>query len=237
MKQNPKRPKQLTQPKKSSQFSIDIDAKGAVIFLILVILTAATVFYLGMIIGKATRDPNAPQLMSNLEGEKDQTENESQVQKNLKIYDIRDESNKFSTIKKDSQKIIDKANRVINETRQEKEANQVVKRVKKKTIVRKPPAKKKFKPTWPSNEAEGKNQEKYTLQIFATKSMETATNIVKQLKRKGYGAYMLDVSIEGTKIYRIRVGKSSKSEIQKLKRDMKNVIAGIGSKPKILKIR
>lgn len=238
MRQNLNRPKQLAQPKKATQFSIDMDIKGVVVFLVLVILTAATVFYLGVIIGKATRDPNAPMLMSNQSEIKIKQDNESRVQKNLKIYDIRDESNKISTIKKDTQKIIDKANRVINETKQEEEKVQRRVRAKKeKVVAQKTPVKKKFEPTWPGNESAKKDRSIYTLQILATKSMEHATNFVKQLKRKGYGAYMVDVSIEGTKIYRIRVGKSSRSEIQKLQRDMKKVVEGIGSRPRIIKIK
>ena len=101
MKQTLKTKKTVTRPKKTNQFVIELDAKGIGFFLIMGLIAALLVFYLGYVFGKATRDPNAPPMQAQEQIKADADAQETTVQKNLKIFNIKeDEGNRIEDLKK-----------------------------------------------------------------------------------------------------------------------------------------
>ncbi|MCP4754204.1 MAG: hypothetical protein GY866_25235 [Proteobacteria bacterium] len=243
MKQTVKKRKKISTAKKSTQFSIDLDARGLIFFLVLVGLTAATVFYLGIIFGKATRNPNDPSLRPKSGVDLQPAGETSESPKNLNIFNIRDRGKSVETLKKDSEQLFEKTDKMIKESERSARQAEAKKRMEARTAVEKPvktaPRKaakpKTFTPQWPDV---GKSQDGgtklYTIQVAATKSKEKASRIVSQLRKKAFDAYMVDVMIQGAKIYRIRVGRQPKAKIRKMKVKLDRVVGGMGMKPKII---
>jgi hypothetical protein len=82
----------------------------------------------------------------------------------------------------------------------------------------------------------GLPEETYTIQAFATKDKDKADRIVRLLQLQQFDAYLEPVSIENQTIYRICVGKKSKSEIESLSQDLEKVTGDMGLKLTIKKI-
>ncbi|MCG8336722.1 MAG: SPOR domain-containing protein, partial [Proteobacteria bacterium] len=69
-----------------------------------------------------------------------------------------------------------------------------------------------------------------------TKDKNKADRIVRMLRRQKFDSYLAQVNIEGQTIYRVRVGKKSKAEIEKLDQDLQKVIGGMGMKSRKIKL-
>src|SRR3989339_1216031 len=69
---------------KSSQFSIEMDFRGVLVMALLAILTGATIFYLGVVFGKASRNPQEALKIAQETGQAP----EGEPPKDLKIYDL-----------------------------------------------------------------------------------------------------------------------------------------------------
>jgi cell division septation protein DedD len=228
-------PNKRTSPSRSTQFSIDLDVKGLIVFLVMVALTAATVFYLGVFYGKSTRDPNqdpVPQSATPAEG----TSAEGAVAiDRLNIYDIRDENKSLEQLRRDSQRTLERADALIQGT----ETAPTPARPAVKPAVA-PSAQSEngedFTPSWPDGQATGDGQTTlYSVQVLATRNLENANRIVLELKKKGYNAFVTEVTIENHKMYRVRVGRKPRNEIDALKNELEKVVAGIDSRPRIVR--
>ncbi len=227
-----------------THFSLEIDTKGIVIFSIMTLLTAGTIFYLGVIFGKAVRDPNIRQGqlpgMSANEGEDGSVK---KLRNNLKIYDIRDknpkkdEQSEISTFKKDILKKSDEADQLINfsqDVLRESKAGNKSNQVKTKEMVApdKPVKKITASPVeknkaWPDNTARSPTGV-FTIQILATKNRSRAESFRDQLKAQNFDAYITEIKLQGKMIYRVRVGRRNKNEIQQLKARLSTAVKGLG---------
>ncbi|MFH2132608.1 MAG: SPOR domain-containing protein [bacterium] len=240
MKQKPKPIKKTitqTKPKRPTQLAIEMDVKGIGFFLFLGLAAALIVFYLGYTFGQATRDPNAVAQQAQVQGDEAGETSAADVQKELKIFDIRGDSGSgIEDLKKDSNQAMDNVNKLISETRSEQKRNQVdpVPPPVKNTpeVVRKETD---FTPKWPdSSEKTKTGDDLHTYQIITTKDIQKANSIVRQLKRKGFDAYMVDIDLQGTRLYRVRVGRGTRAELQAIEEKLNKVIAGVG-KPRLMK--
>ena len=229
MKQKVKPIRKAMPDKKPTRFAIDMDVKGIGFLLLLGLGTALIVFYLGYTYGKATRDPNSIAMQSSESSQARENALENEVQKNLKIYDVREENaSKIEELRRSSKETLNDANRIIAETRQSQEQREA---------VRSAPAKPKraetkegaFKPQWPENARETKSDGPlYTYQIMSTTNIEKATSRVKLLKQRGFDAYRVAAKINGKLFYRVRVGRGTKDELKAIEDRLTRTIAGDG---------
>ena len=255
----------LIKKNRGSYFSLEIDKKGIIGLTIMMFLTAGTIFYLGVIFGKAMRDPNNQpfDLADPVSGDKNQKE-AKKIRNNLKIYDIRDkepkvtEQEQFSNFKRDLLKKNQEADEIINSSKevlekskaanQEKQAAlQTIKRPQKpiksvvesliKPVVEKPEKTTVKIPAKPATTApttvnkgwsESGSNELYTIQIIATKNRERADNLRIKLQGENFDAYVKEITLQGNKVYRVRVGRRNRSEIQQLKAQLSTSIQGLG---------
>lgn len=235
MKQTVKPKKKMTRPKKSNQFAIEMDVKGISFFLFLGLAAALLVFYLGYVFGKATRDPNTltAQTPSQIQAGSDLQE--SKVQKNLKIFDLKEDAGtRIKKLKKSSSETLNSANKIIAASKEQTRPVVAPKQKKRQPTTTKNDS--DFTPKWPDNSQNRKGGEDlYTFQIITTKNFEKASSFVKQLKRKGFDAYKDDVTIENKKLYRVRVGRKSRSQMLAIEEKLKKVVSGMG-KPRLTKI-
>jgi cell division septation protein DedD len=234
MKQKVKPVKKPVTQKKSTQFAIEMDVKGISFFMILGLGAALIVFYLGFTFGKATRDPNVASLQQSAQTQEAEEEKAIEVQKNLKIFNIREDSgSKIAALKKSSAETLNDANRIIEESKQESKIAQPAAAENKPVIKKKEPA---FTPQWPDKAAKKKrNGVLYTYQIIVTKDIQKATKIVQGLKKKGFDAYKMNFELEdGRQLYRVRVGRGTKAELKSIEGDLKKVVSGVGN-PKLTK--
>ncbi|MDH5560148.1 MAG: SPOR domain-containing protein [Deltaproteobacteria bacterium] len=235
LKSNINRPKQK---KNKSQFTIDIDLKGLVLFLFLSLLSAVIIFYLGMVFGKATRDPNTS-ITKSEKSVQDSVKLESgdeQSEDKLSFFNIRDEKDSLSTLKKDFEDIDKKTDDLIEDNKirlersseEEKtiEPEKIVK-IKQKSAV---PLEIKLEKRWPENSqsTSAKKGKLFSLQVLATRDINKAQTFVKQLQQKLFPAYVTEITIENTKIYRVRVGKEDRSSIITMKAKLEKTVSGLG---------
>ncbi len=220
--------------KAGTQYSIDLDIKGVFFFIILALMTAVVVFYLGVMFGKASRDPNFKVSSATESKTEEKTDADKITTNDLEIYNIRtEEDKKISSLKKDTQSVLDEAERVIQQTKQRQAGPLELEKAEPQPAVKKP-----VQPTqWPDQPtAESLPKNTWTVQVFATKDKNKADRIVRMLRHQKFDSYLAQVNIEGQTIYRVRVGKRSKAEIEKLDQDLQKVIGGMGMKSRKIKL-
>ena len=226
--------------KSSSQFSIEMDLKGLVVFLSLATLTGATLFYLGLTFGKASRSANQKIDVQGITT----PQAELTPPKDLKIYDLggRDSNidqlkNQFEALKSDSEPAIHQEKLVVEEDTAKVKAL--------KTHVQQHPLQTKSEPpsqasagkpstpvvSWPDIVQDTQKKEAevlYTVQLLTTRQRSKADKLVNVLKQKGFSAYVDPINPEGTPLYRVRVSKENATQIQKIKARLTNVVQGLG---------
>ena len=70
----------------------------------------------------------------------------------------------------------------------------------------------------PAATAAARDSELYTVQVFSSKSRESAVGLVDRLKGMGFAAYLNQFQDSGRNTwYRVRVGKTNKTEAERLK--------------------
>jgi cell division septation protein DedD len=220
--------------KTATQYSIDLDIKGMFFFVILALLTAIVVFYLGVLFGKASRDPSAKALSAPESSVPGKTSADKITASDLEIYNIRsDDDTKISTLKKETKSVLEEADRVIRQSKTKQTKPVELKGSEPQPVAAKP----KQSSQWPDQSTTSdlpKNT--WTVQVFATKDKDKANRIVRVLRQQKFDAYLAQVNIEDQTIYRVRVGRKSKTEIEKLDRDLQKVIGGMGMKSRKIKL-
>lgn len=225
--------KQIAKPrKKATQYSIDLDLKGIIVLLGMSILTAGVVFYLGVIYGKASRDPG--KVTEQMQRPQTTVVKEEVIPETLEIYDIKDEAEEIDSLKQESKDIMEEVDRMLGEPGKQSGAERKAVEKPSKPVQAES---KKAEKTWPDTVTEqDSSRDLYTVQVFATKDQNKADRIVRTLKNRGFDAYHVLAVIENQKIYRIRVGRKSKDEVEPFKRELEKVVGGMGMSPRIIKI-
>jgi len=222
--------KRITHKGKPTQLSIELDIKALVFFLVLVALTASTVFYLGIILGRSMRDPNRVSPPAASAGAVETGTEAVQPTGKLNIYDIKNEAKDIEELKRDSTKALNKADSVLKQAEPAKPESPSA------SVPEKPaPATEEkpgsFTPTWPDDKTATDTKEvRYTIQIMATRDYEKAVRIVTEMRKKGFNAYLEDITVEENKIHRVRVGRVTKEEIEPLKTKLSKVVGGLDMK-------
>ena len=249
-----------SQPKKrktASQFSLDMDAKGLITFLVLAILSLATTFYLGMVFGKAQRVPGemAPQVGDKISAP--QIGGGEQPVEDLSIYNLKKDNTGLEDLKNDFDKINSQVDQVQGQETQRQnsraklEAEQAsggleiepppVEQPKKGSAKQAEAKKEKsFEPSWTDKVLNDNPQSSgplFSVQVMATRSRDRAQALVNQLRNKGFDAYLEEVKLESATIYRIRVGREPKARITQTKDKLNRNLKGMGSELKIIQIQ
>ena len=218
--------------KSATQFSIDLDVRGMILLFVLATFTAATVFYLGVIFGKASRNPNQDFKLSNTANPIKVEEKALTIPKDLKIYDINDEPTTNDNFTSNIKKELKKTDDIIKSTKKQIKSDNTKNQTDTKTATTKTPTK-----TWPDQKTVTiKSANNYTIQVFVTKSKEKASKITQQLRQKSFDAYIEEVSHQGNKLFKIRVGHKTKQEIPKLKAKLGKVVGGMGMGLSVIKL-
>ncbi len=210
------------------QFTVDLDIKGVILLSIMALATGITIFYLGVIFGKASRQPNLQPDQPNLEEKAATGESDLSIPKDLEVFDINDSPQQMEKLKENVQKALKKTDTVIRKTQeQEKPAAPVVR-----------PGKEQEGKKWPEQKTTVSKPTNniYTIQVFVTKSKEKANILTKQLRQKEFDAYVQEVKHENQKLYKIRVGRMSKEKIGELKEKLQKVVGGMGMGLNVVKI-
>lgn len=225
--------------KNSTLYSIELDVKNLIVLCLLAAFTGITIFYLGMLFGKATRDPNL-----GLVEDKRQTDDgtkpdvKKEIPKNLKIFDIRDQDKSLNNFKKDFDALSKKSDRLIDKEEEAQKAEEKLAAQAKR--ITSAPAQKSPAREWPerkSKTARLDSGEIYTLQVLATINKNKSNVITKQLIQKGFDAYVITDRVDNKTLYKVRVGRKGKGSIRSLKPRLDRVVAGMGVKTRLIKIK
>lgn len=223
-----------------SQFSIDMDSKGVVIFLVLVVLTAGSVFYLGMLFGKAERNAHEKVEIKGVAGEA--APEALKPPTDLKIYDLGGKSPEVGALQKEFNSLQESSAPTVEEETQalDQEAKDLesLKTQAKTPDQESAPAadKEETKPkaesnAWPDivkETTEKSNQALYSIQVLGTGNRAKADALVDQLKSKNFDAYVESLTSDGKQIYRVRVGRENAERIEKVKDRLEPYIKGLG---------
>lgn len=225
---------QKTTKSSPTQYTIDLDLKGILFFIVLAALTGVVVFYLGILFGKASRDPNIKAISTTEQPIPQSKSDERITSKDLEIYNIREEDTNLSDLKKNTQNLLQQADQMLSDS--SKPETPTTSKPATATPLNAPkPA--STAANWPekSNDKE-LPKDTYTLQVFATKDKDKANRIVRLLRQQDFDAYLAQVEIENQTIYRVRVGKKPKKEIETIDIKLQKVIGGMGMKSRIIKL-
>ena len=197
----------VSKSKDFTHFSIELDIKGFIVTGTLTMSILLVVFYLGVITGKATRDPQEASLIS-------------------KNTTLNNENNLNSTNGLTAFVTSDSSGRQISEW------NKRLKEITETTDKLKARVKEKSSPQL--NPAE-KIKGEYTIQVLVTSNESKAQKIVKSLKQRNFDAYLTSIvqSASKKKLFRIRVGKFGKEDAKKVKPKLQKAIGGLGIQEKI----
>ena len=222
--------------KASTQYTIDLDLKTMIFFLMLALATAVVVFYLGILFGKASRDPNQANVSTIETTPSNRSEEKVITEKDLEIYSIRTEEDTFSDLKKDSASVLKKADKMLETSPSSSESSSAPGDAVQ-TSASSSSEPESGPQTWPEQSPQDdlpKNT--YTVQVFATKDRDKAERIVRLLRQQQFDAYLARATIENQTIFRVRVGRKSRAEIEKTNEDLQKVIGGMGMKSRVLRI-
>lgn len=218
--------------KNKTQFNIDLDVRGMILLLVLGTFTAATIFYLGTIFGKASRNPNQDFNLGESANPIKVEDKTLTIPKDLKIYDINDDPKAIDDFTSNIKEELKKTENIIKSTENQIKLDEKKNQSDPVTTTTKPEKK-----NWPDQKTVTVTAaNNYTIQVFVTKSKEKANKITQQLRQKSFDAYVEEVSHEGNKLFKIRVGRKSKQEIQGLKEKLGKVVGGMGMGLSVIKI-
>ncbi len=207
--------------KNSTHFTIDLDIKGLILFLTMVALTGVTVFYLGVIFGKASRKPDEATSSKSFSESAAVKEDELSIPKNLKIFDIKDDPQKIDTLRQNVENALKKTDTAIKQGE-----DQLKDRAKPAEVTKQPNTK----------TITSKSLNIYTIQVFVTKSKEKANLLSRQLRQKNFDSHVLEVSHQGQKLYKIRVGRKSREKIKELEKKLQKVVESMGMGLSVIKV-
>ncbi len=252
----PVKPKK--KPGKAAQFSLDMDAKGIVALLVMLSLSLATAFYLGMVFGKAQRVPGlepVPGAEAPAQPEAGAAAGTTPAEqpKDLQIYQIKEDPSGLEDLKTDFQRMKEETDQVNQDETQREAQTKALEQAQDQgglaleddAAKAKPKAKPAEEPKANGEDWAGKvlsdnppkpTEPQWTIQVMATRSKPKADGLVTQLKRKGFDAYIDEVKVEGTSMYRLRVGKDSEDKINKVQKRLKDAGKGLDSEFKIVRL-
>ena len=177
--------------KASTQYTIDLDLKTMIFFLMLALATAVVVFYLGILFGKASRDPNQANVSTIETTPSNRSEEKVITEKDLEIYSIRTEEDTFSDLKKDSASVLKKADKMLETSPSSSESSSAPGDAVQ-TSASSSSEPESGPQTWPEQSPQDdlpKNT--YTVQVFATKDRDKAERIVRLLRQQQFDAYQI----------------------------------------------
>ena len=186
-----------------------MDVRGFFLFALLLILTGAVLFYLGITVGKSTRDPDKA-IVTETTRTAEPAKNDEAL-KDLAVFDMKEQFSNVEELEKSFQTITEESKTSATPAKAEKAQPQPVKKVEKA-------------------EAPKKDEKLYTIQVLATRSKDNANKYVRMLKRQSFDAYLQEVNVKGSTsmIYRVRVGKMDADGAKKTAAKLSGSVKGLG---------
>lgn len=233
-------------------FRIQLTLPVVVILTTLSTLSLATAFYLGMVIEKSVqRPPEYPDLETDISAEKPLSEedlkffglserNKEQESINLKeLRDLKKKTEELAKVKeKPELKTPEKPEPVTPEKPKSNSPEKIDITTKEipnpntpevpksdTTIVETPKIPDTVKePTVTKPSTASAEDSSYTIQVFASRKHENAIKLVEKLRSNGFEDAFIFKHTAGSKtLYRVRVGKVTRSETKKLADKLKNL--------------
>lgn len=223
------RPRAMTQ-RAQRTYRVEMGGRTVLVSLGLAVLTGLVIFYMGVLAGKSTRSAEAPEPVAQLPGESAPATpgnlafSESLLQDKPVVEDL---AQSQSQTARDTQDLLARAQREL--TVEEVPATPA-------PIARTPAAAQTPAPTSqagktmspapaakPSQAAKREPAgnaaatELFTVQVFSSKSRDSAAELVSKLKGLGFAAYLNQFQDSGRNTwYRVRVGRTNKAEAERI---------------------
>lgn len=232
-------------PTRQKGFRLEMSAATLVLYVLLTVASGVVVFYLGMVTGKSMRTPEVTPPVAGQQtptAEQAKTNGAPATPKSdLEFFKalqsetqaIEDLQAKKTQAAQETDEVVARAQREMTteapkpavKAAPKPEAKPETKPEPKAPVAKAPakppssaaPAAKPPEPKPTVAKAPAPKGEQFTVQVFVTRYHDKAQQLIADLKKKGFDAYLGQFQENKETLFRVRVGKGSREEADKLK--------------------
>lgn len=216
-------------------YRLEMESRTLYLLLSLIVLTGVVVFYLGVVTGKALRDPNAPVPLS-AEMRAPVGESASDVpQGGLALTDaLKAQDGTIEGLRVEQEGMARRTQALLNRAQKQLELQEVTPREQAKHEPAAAPASPlatgaptlpespRMKPPAPAAAAPQQDDGLYTVQVFSSQRQDNARALMNRLNQMGFAAYLNRFQAADKQVwYRVRVGRTSRGEAEALSARLK----------------
>jgi|SRR5579863_3500721 len=217
------RPGRPLSPSVRKAYRLEMAGRTVALLLGLMAVTGLVIFYLGVITGKGLRDPNAP-VTADAAATPAPANATAVPAANALNHALTAQNGQIEGLKSDESAADQQTQQLLTRGKQELALEDVTQRPDAKTASQpatkpapaKPAAPSETPQKKPAVAAKATNSEGgYTVQVFSSPQKQNAQEIVSDLKKKGFPAYLNQFQAADKRTwYRVRVGKGSRQEAE-----------------------
>lgn len=225
------RPRAMS-PRPQRTYRVEMGGRTVLVSLGLAVLTGLVIFYMGVLAGQGTRTAEAPEPVAELPGEAAPGTPDSLAFSDSLLQDkpvVEDLTRSQQQAAQDTQNLLARAREfTVEEVPTTPPAVARAPAAAPQAPAAQAPAQAARPPAQaPANAAPAPKRETatsntsgemFTVQVFSSKSRESAAELVGKLKGMGFAAYLNQFQDSGRNTwYRVRVGRASKADAERLK--------------------
>jgi cell division septation protein DedD len=221
-------------------YRLEMESRTLYLLLSLMTLTGVVIFYLGVVTGKALRDPNAPVTLSAQMGTALAPPGEAAQPGALAFSEaLKGDQTAVEGLREEGRNASRQTEALISEAQKQLELKEVTpatppaapKVAAAATPSAAPPAAPRSDapaaPAAPRASAPGKpaapDGELYTVQVFSSQRQDSALQLMERLRGQGFAAYLNRFEAADRQVwYRVRVGKTDKASAEELQARLKS---------------
>ncbi len=211
-------------------YRLEMEGRTLYLLLALMALTGVVIFYLGIVTGKALRDPNqsvplSAEVWTTGEGARQAAGEATEEEKLAFNEGLRADEKLIEGLKVQQEETGQRTDKLISEVQKQLELEEVAPPEAPKTAradqPSQPEAPAPAKPQAPRAGApaaqEAESGALYTVQVFSSQREQNARRLMNKLREMGFAAYLNRYEAANDKVwYRVRVGRAPQAEAEAL---------------------
>lgn len=215
-------------------YRLEMEGRTLYLLLSLMALTGVVIFYLGLVTGKALRDPNAPVALSAQLGAPAPDADASPAAEKLAFGNALKGDGKVEGLRLENQQASQVTEALVSEAQRQLKLEETTPEAPKVTeapVAAQPPARSQLPaPSAPTPPRVAQpvappadDGSLYTVQVFSSQREENARQLMNRLRGQGFAAYMNRFEAADRQVwYRVRVGKTNRTDAETLQSRLKS---------------
>ena len=226
-------PSRLFTARSRKSYRLEMESRTLYLLLSLMALTGVVIFYLGVVTGKALRDPNAPVALTAQMSTSAAKDGAAQPDRLAFTEALKGDQKGVEGLKAEGQSASQRTDALLSEAQKQLELKEVTPAGTPKTpTAAAVSAPKAPAPTGaslpqvaatapaatpPAPSATAGNGELYTVQVFSSQHQDSARQLMERLRAQGFAAYLNRFESADREVwYRVRVGKTDRASAETL---------------------